>query len=77
MNGDLALQVASLMNLVYGDKEHGTFYAVAKNARRRGQRRKEKETDILTSFNWPKWPIRPNKRLHVKCCLVFGNNKSK
>ena len=22
--------------------------------------------DILTSFKRPKWPIRPNKRLHLK-----------
>ena len=25
----------------------------------------------------PKWPIRPNKRLHRKCCLIFENNKPK
>ena len=23
------------------------------------------------SFKRPKWPIRPNKRLDIKCCLVF------
>ena len=34
----------------------------------------ERKKDILTSFKRPKWPIRPNKRLHLKCGLV---NKSK
>ena len=38
--------------------------------------KKERKNDILTSFKRPKWPIRPNKRLHLKCCLVF-ENKSK
>ena len=23
------------------------------------------------------WPIRPNKRLHLKCYLILGNNESK
>ena len=40
-------------------------------------REKERKKDILTSFKRPKWPIRPNKRLHLKCCLVFENSKSK
>ena len=39
--------------------------------------RKRRKKDILTSCKRPKWPIRPNKRLHLKCCLVFENNKSK
>ena len=39
-------------------------------------RKKERKKDILTSFKRPKWPIRPNKRLHLKCFLVF-ENKSK
>ena len=39
--------------------------------------KKERKNDILTAFKRPKWPIRPNKRLHLKCCLVFENNKSK
>ena len=39
--------------------------------------KQEKERKILTSFKRPKWPIRPNKILHRKCCLVFENNKSK
>ena len=26
---------------------------------------KERKNDILTSFKRPKWPIRPNKRLHL------------
>ena len=38
---------------------------------------KRRKKDTLTSFKRPKWPIRPNKRLHLKCCLVFENNKSK
>ena len=28
-------------------------------------------------FKRSKWPIRPNKGLHLKCGLVFENNKSK
>ena len=31
----------------------------------------------LASLKSPKWRIRPNKRLHLKCCLVLENNKSK
>ena len=38
---------------------------------------KERKKDILMSFKRPKWPIRPNKILHLKCCLIFENNKSK
>ena len=32
---------------------------------------KERKKDILMSFKRPKWPIRPNKRLHLKAfsCL--------
>ena len=30
-----------------------------------------------TSFKRPKWSIRPNKRLNLKCCLIFENNKVK
>ena len=37
----------------------------------------ERKKDILTSCQRPKWPISPNKRWHLKCCLVFENNKSK
>ena len=40
-------------------------------------KRKGRKKDILTSFKRPKWPIKPNKRLQLKCCLVFENNKSK
>ena len=40
-------------------------------------KKKASKNHILTSFKRPKWPMRRNKRLHVKCCLVFGNNKSK
>ena len=40
------------------------------------QAEEERKKDILTSFKRPKWPIRPNKRLHLECCLVF-ENKSK
>ena len=43
---------------------------------RKKERKKERKKDILTSFKRPKWPIRPNKRLHLKCFLVF-ENKSK
>ena len=25
-------------------------------------------------FKRPKWPIKPRKRLHNKCCLVFENS---
>ena len=32
---------------------------------------KERKKDILMSFKRPKWPIRPNKKLHLKCCLIF------
>ena len=39
--------------------------------------KRERKQDILTSFKRPKCPIRENKRLHLKCCLVFENNKSK
>ena len=42
---------------------------------RKKERKKERKKDILTSFKRPKWPIRPHKRLHLKCCLVFENNK--
>ena len=42
----------------------------------RNKRKEERKKDILMSFKRPKWPIRPNKRLHLKCCLVF-ENKSK
>ena len=35
-----------------------------------------RKKDILTSLKRPKWPIRQNKRLHLKCFLVF-ENKSK
>ena len=38
---------------------------------------KERKEDILTSFERPKWPITPNKRLHLKCCLFFESNKPK
>ena len=35
----------------------------------------ESKKDILTSFKRPKWLIIPKKRLHLKCCLFFENNK--
>ena len=35
--------------------------------------KKEREKDILRSFKRPKWPIRPNKILHLKRCLVYEN----
>ena len=38
---------------------------------------RESKKEILTSFKRPKWPIRPNKRVHRKCCLIFENNKKK
>ena len=42
------------------------------------ERKKERKKDILTSCKRPKWPIRPNKRLHRKCCLVLRTtNKNK
>ena len=31
----------------------------------------KQERDILMSFKRPKWPIRSNERLHLKCWLVF------
>ena len=34
---------------------------------------RERKKDILMSFKRPKWPIRPNKRLHLNCHLVFEN----
>ena len=40
------------------------------------ERKKERKKDILMSFKRLKWSIRPNKSLHLKCCLVF-ENKSK
>ena len=36
---------------------------------------KVKKERYITSFKRPKWPKRTNKRLHLKCCLVFENNK--
>ena len=30
------------------------------------EREREREREILTSFKRPKWPIRPNKRLHLE-----------
>ena len=36
---------------------------------------KERKKDILTSFKRPKCPIRPNKRLHLKCFLVFERDR--
>ena len=33
----------------------------------------ERNKDVLTSFKRPKWPIRPNKRLHLKSCLGETN----
>ena len=39
-------------------------------------RKKERKKDILMSFKRPNWPIRPNHRLNLKCCLVF-EKKSK
>ena len=50
-------------------KKEMTVYALKKE--------RKKKKDILTSFKRPKWPIRPNKRLHLKCCLMFENSKSK
>ena len=50
-------------------KKEMTVYALKKE--------RKKKKDILTSFKRPKWPIRPNKRLHLKCCLVFENNNKK
>ena len=41
------------------------------------EREREREKDKLTSFKRPKWPIKPNKTLHLKCRLVFENSKSK
>ena len=38
---------------------------------------KERKKVILTSTKRPKFSIRPNKRLILKCCLIFGNNKPK
>ena len=38
---------------------------------------KEIKKDTLWAFKRPKWPIRSNKRLHLKWCLIFENNKSK
>ena len=38
---------------------------------------KKEKKDILTSFKRPKWPISPNKRLNLRSCLFFENNKSK
>ena len=35
------------------------------------ERERERKKDILMSFKRPKWPIRPNKRSHRKCCLIF------
>ena len=35
-----------------------------------GERKKERYINV---FERPKWPIRPNKRLHLKCFLVFEN----
>ena len=34
---------------------------------RKKERKKKRKKDTLTSFKRPKWPIRPNKRLHLKC----------
>ena len=50
-----------------------------KEERKKKEKRKKKERkkDILMSCKRAKWPIRPNKRLHLKCCLVIENNKSK
>ena len=31
----------------------------------------ETKKDIYTSIKRTKWPIRSNKRVHLKCCLVF------
>ena len=36
--------------------------------------RKKKER-YINVFKRPKWPIRPNKRLHLKCFLVFRRSK--
>ena len=38
---------------------------------------KKGKKDISTSFKRSKWPIRPIKRLHLKCYLISENNKSK
>ena len=32
-----------------------------------------RKKEILTSFKRLKWSIRSNKRLHLKCCLIFEN----
>ena len=48
---------------------------VHKETKNRSIERKKKER-YIKFFERPKWPIRPNKRLHLKSCLVF-ENKSK
>ena len=37
------------------------------------EREREKKERYINVFKRPKWPIRPNKRLHLKCFLVFEN----
>ena len=44
---------------------------------RKKARKKERKKDTVTSFKRPKWPIRPNRRLHLRRCLVFENKKLK
>ena len=40
------------------------------------ERDRERKKEILMSFKRPKWRIRPNKRLHLKCGLVFENKSN-
>ena len=57
--------------------EFSLFYSFDAMVQTTKPKTRERKKHILTSFKTPEWPIRPNKRLHLKCCLVFYNNKPK
>ena len=56
----------------YGNKQRNSQIHMTAAALQ-DESKQERKKDILTSFKRPKWPIRPNKRLHLKCFLVFEN----
>ena len=58
-------------------EEYGFVVREREGEREREREKERKKKDILMSCKRPKWPIRPNKRLHLKCCLVFENKKKR
>ena len=66
-------QVSAILNvhlLLFGRATNLHVFVYLRERERERERKKERYINV---FKRPKWPIRRNKRLHLKCFLVFEN----